>query len=208
MAELNSWALADFSDGTRTFPTYRKGTGPGVVVVHEIPGLTPAVAAFGDEVVGAGFTVVMPSLFGAPGAAVSVIGGASTFAGICVRSEFARTDRADRRLSGARPEVRGGQGGRDPVRHLAQGTGRQVHRGGVSRQQAFDPDRAPAAGGGRPGTRLPTPPAIRAWYRAARARMSPPNAPERACARQPGQSAWRSLEGPGRVAAAKSRAGR
>lgn len=50
MTQLASWARADFSDGSRTFPVYRRGTGPGVVVVHEIPGITPPVVAFGDEV--------------------------------------------------------------------------------------------------------------------------------------------------------------
>ena len=40
---------------------------PGVIVIHEIPGITPAVAAFGQEVVDAGYTVVMPSLFGTDG---------------------------------------------------------------------------------------------------------------------------------------------
>jgi dienelactone hydrolase len=90
MTQLASWAGADFSDGSRTFPVYRRGTGPGVVVVHEIPGITPPVAAFGDEVAGAGFTVVMPSLFGTPGAAGTVIGGVSIFARLCVRSEFTK----------------------------------------------------------------------------------------------------------------------
>jgi dienelactone hydrolase len=90
MTDLASWTRADFSDGGRTFPTYRKGTGPGVVIVHEIPGITPAVTAFGDEVVGAGFTVVMPSLFGTPGAPVTVINEISTFARLGVRSEFTK----------------------------------------------------------------------------------------------------------------------
>ena len=46
---------------------YRRGTGPGVIVIHEIPGITPKVAAFANDVVEAGFTVVMPSLVGTPG---------------------------------------------------------------------------------------------------------------------------------------------
>ena len=33
-------------------------------MIHEIPGLTPTVIGFGEEVVAAGYTVVMPSLFG------------------------------------------------------------------------------------------------------------------------------------------------
>ena len=50
---------------------YRGGSGPGVVVVHEVPGITPLVADFGRRVVDAGFTVAMPSLFGEPGRAMS-----------------------------------------------------------------------------------------------------------------------------------------
>lgn len=66
---LAGWEQATFSGGGLTRPTYRRGSGPGVVVIHEIPGITPAVAAFANEVVDAGFTVVMPSLVGAPGRA-------------------------------------------------------------------------------------------------------------------------------------------
>ena len=70
MTLLETWTrgehTAPVAGRPTTFPTYRKGTGPGVVVVHEIPGLTPAVIGFGEEVVAAGFTVVMPSLFGTP----------------------------------------------------------------------------------------------------------------------------------------------
>ena len=42
----------------------RCATGPGVVVIHEIPGPTPSVIGFGEELVEAGYTVVMPHLFG------------------------------------------------------------------------------------------------------------------------------------------------
>ena len=51
-----------FSAAGITRDVYRRGTGPAVVVVHEIPGITPKVAAFANDVVDAGFTVVMPSL--------------------------------------------------------------------------------------------------------------------------------------------------
>jgi dienelactone hydrolase len=94
MTDLASWTLADFSYGARTFPTYRKGTGPGVVIVHEIPGITPAVLAFADEVVGEGFTVVLPSLFGAPGAPATVMNELSTLARVCIRSEFTKLARS------------------------------------------------------------------------------------------------------------------
>jgi dienelactone hydrolase len=70
-------ALADFTetqfthDGeTRT--VYRAGSGPGVVVMSEMPGITPNVAAFAQRLVDAGFTVAMPQMFGTPGRAPSV----------------------------------------------------------------------------------------------------------------------------------------
>ena len=58
MALLDSWTrgehTAETLRGTRlTRPTYRKGSGPGVVVIHEVPGLTPKVIGFGEEVVAA-----------------------------------------------------------------------------------------------------------------------------------------------------------
>lgn len=45
---------------------YRAGSGPAVIVMSEIPGITPQVAAFAQRVVGAGYTVFMPLLFGEP----------------------------------------------------------------------------------------------------------------------------------------------
>ena len=43
---------------------YRRTGGPGVVLMHEIPGITPQVAALGTRLADAGFSVAMPSLFG------------------------------------------------------------------------------------------------------------------------------------------------
>jgi len=64
---LAGWEPGSFTAAGITHSTFRKGMGPGVVVVHEIPGITPLVTKFADEVVDAGFTVVMPSLLGTPG---------------------------------------------------------------------------------------------------------------------------------------------
>ena len=61
---MNGWSHSKFSDGGITHETFRKGSGPGVIVVHEIPGITPVVEKFANEVVDAGFTVVMPLLVG------------------------------------------------------------------------------------------------------------------------------------------------
>lgn len=90
MAGLDTWTLSQFSDGGRTFPVYRRGSGPGVVVVHEMPGITDKVLAFAQEVVDAGFTVLLPSLFGTPGRPMSGRYVAGTFARLCVRGEFTK----------------------------------------------------------------------------------------------------------------------
>jgi dienelactone hydrolase len=92
---LDSWTLGEHTgdslDGrTLTFPTYRKGTGPGVILIHEIPGLTPEVVAFAEEVVAAGFTVVLPHLFGTPGAGSNLVTIASTMRQVCVSKEFTK----------------------------------------------------------------------------------------------------------------------
>lgn len=87
---LEDWTLGEHTyDGT-THPTYRRGTGPGVVVIHEIPGMTPQVIEFAEEVVAAGFTVVMPHLFGEPGRPMSAPYAAKTFRQVCVSSEFTK----------------------------------------------------------------------------------------------------------------------
>ncbi|MEZ0580760.1 dienelactone hydrolase family protein [Nocardioides sp. MH1] len=90
---LESWTCgehtADALDGrSLTFPTYRKGSGPGVVVIHEIPGMTPEFVGFAEELVAAGFTVVLPHLFGEPGAPYSNRRVASVLGTVCVRKEF------------------------------------------------------------------------------------------------------------------------
>lgn len=85
---LTGWTKDSFSAAGLTRDTYRRGSGPGVVIVHEIPGITPKVTAFANEVVEAGFTVVMPSLVGTPGKDVSVGYGVSSMLKVCVSKEF------------------------------------------------------------------------------------------------------------------------
>lgn len=88
MTRLPGWTESTFTDDTKTYPTFRRGAGPGVIVIHEIPGITPKVQAFAEEVVGAGFTVVMPSLTGTPGEAMGLVNVATSMGKVCVSSEF------------------------------------------------------------------------------------------------------------------------
>ena len=95
MALLDTWIrgdhTADSLDGrSLSFPTYRKGAGPGVIVIHEIPGLTPEVIGFAEEVVAAGFTVVLPHLFGRPEARADPLAIAKVIRQVCVRREFTK----------------------------------------------------------------------------------------------------------------------
>ena len=85
---LEGFTETTFTHDDVTRSVFRAGTGPGVIVVHEVPGVTPLVASFGRRVVDAGFTVAMPSLFGEPGRAVSApyILGSITHA--CISREF------------------------------------------------------------------------------------------------------------------------
>jgi dienelactone hydrolase len=87
-------ALEGFTETTFTFegvsrPVYRGGAGPGVVVVHEIPGITPRVADFGRRVIAAGFTVAMPSLIGEPGRPMSGPYVMKSMTQVCISKEFA-----------------------------------------------------------------------------------------------------------------------
>ena len=64
------------------------GVGPAVIVMAEMPGISPHVARFARWVREAGFSVYMPSLFGRDGGAVSAEEGAAVFKKACVSAEF------------------------------------------------------------------------------------------------------------------------
>jgi dienelactone hydrolase len=67
---------------------YVAGTGPAVIVMTEMPGISPQVARFARWVRGAGFTVYMPSLFGRDGAVPGAEEGTEVFKRACVSAEF------------------------------------------------------------------------------------------------------------------------
>jgi hypothetical protein len=85
---LDGWEPGEFSAAGMTYPTYRRGSGPGVIVIHEVPNITPLVTRFADEVVDRGFTVVMPSLVGTPGKAPNNPLAVAALVKVCVAKEF------------------------------------------------------------------------------------------------------------------------
>jgi dienelactone hydrolase len=90
MTGIQGWAEGEFTASGVTHPTYRKGTGPGVVVISEIPGITDDVLAFADEVVGQGLTVVLPHLFGKVPSPDSPMAVMSSLRQACVNREFTK----------------------------------------------------------------------------------------------------------------------
>ena len=109
--------LQDFSSRVITLDGITKnvwvaGKGPAVIVMAEMPGISPHVARFARWVRDAGFTVYMPSLFGRDGAVPTVEEGAAVFQRACVSTEF-------RALAGNQSS---------PVTHWLRGLARQVHQ--------------------------------------------------------------------------------
>src|SRR5580692_1739607 len=96
---LEAFTRFDFTDpaGRWTRPVYRRGSGPAVIVIHEMPGLHPLVLRFATRVAAAGMTVFCPHLFGDAGKEIRPLASVGTMLrGICIRREFAAwaTDRS------------------------------------------------------------------------------------------------------------------
>lgn len=92
---LSDFERDTFTHDGKTRTIFRRGTGPAVIVIAEMPGITPKVAGFARRVVDIGCTAVMPHLFGQPGR--DAYGGgmakaapylASTMVPICISREF------------------------------------------------------------------------------------------------------------------------
>lgn len=86
-------SLDDFTPRRITLDCVEKrvhvaGSGPAVIVMAEMPGISPHVARFARWVRDAGFTVYMPSLFGRDGAVPGVEEGVAVFRRACVSAEF------------------------------------------------------------------------------------------------------------------------
>lgn len=90
---------------------YMAGSGPAVILMPEMPGISPDVLRFARWVRDAGFTVYVPSLFGIDGAYPTVEGGEQVVRRACVSAEF-------RAFAG---------GGTSPISAWLCGLARQAH---------------------------------------------------------------------------------
>jgi dienelactone hydrolase len=89
MSELEGYSHTSFASQRKLRDVYRTGSGPAVVVISELPGITPKVAEFGQRVADVGCTAWLPSLFGEPGKEPSGPYVARSLIPACVSSEFA-----------------------------------------------------------------------------------------------------------------------
>ena len=85
---LAAFEREEFSSGGITHDIYRSGSGPAVIVISEIPGMTPKVIGFAERVRDLGCTVVLPHLFGTPGREPSGSYIFESIAKLCVSQEF------------------------------------------------------------------------------------------------------------------------
>lgn len=85
---LEDFDRRDFAFEGAAKLVYVAGSGPAVIVMTEMPGISPHVARFARWVRDAGFTVYMPSLFGRDGAVPDAEEGAAVFRRACVSAEF------------------------------------------------------------------------------------------------------------------------
>jgi len=92
--DLRDFERTDFTYEGKTRAVYRRGSGPAVIVIAEMPGITPKVLDFARKVAGIGCTAVLPHLFGEPGrdpyaskgAALGYL--ASSMVPACISKEF------------------------------------------------------------------------------------------------------------------------
>lgn len=85
---LDGFAADTFTAEGSTRTIYRTGSGPAVIVISELPGITPRVADFGRTVAATGLTAVLPHLFGQDGRRPSFDYTAASFTRACISREF------------------------------------------------------------------------------------------------------------------------
>ncbi|HXW33389.1 MAG TPA: dienelactone hydrolase family protein [Acidimicrobiales bacterium] len=85
---LEGYESGAFTSEGKTREVFRTGSGPAVIVISELPGITPAVAEFGRKVARQGLSVVLPCLFGRPGRPPSMGYELKSLVQCCISNEF------------------------------------------------------------------------------------------------------------------------
>lgn len=85
---LEGFTESGFSHGGIRHQVFRAGAGPAVVLIHEVPGIHPGVLDLAHRLIGRGYTVYLPSMFGKPGEAMGGRAIAKSVAKVCISREF------------------------------------------------------------------------------------------------------------------------
>jgi dienelactone hydrolase len=88
MADPPGFRVTTFAHQGKERTVYRAGAGPAVVIMSEIPGITPQVARFARYVAESGFSVYMPHLIGETMRAPSVGYALGQMLRVCISREF------------------------------------------------------------------------------------------------------------------------
>lgn len=95
VGDIATYAREAFTHADVTHDVYRKGTGPAVLVLSEIPGITPQQLGFADRLAAVGCSAILPHLFGTPGRSATRRPGSldlpyamRSFAKVCISREF------------------------------------------------------------------------------------------------------------------------
>jgi dienelactone hydrolase len=94
--DLAGFARGTFTHGGTTKDVLRCGEGPAVIVMTEMPGISPRVLEFAQRVADIGCTAVLPVLFGVAGRdpipardnPLAIFRGTATIAQACISREF------------------------------------------------------------------------------------------------------------------------
>lgn len=86
MSAIKGFSEETFTAGDHSMALFRKGDGPGVILLHELPGLTHETVEFAEWIAGHGFHIAMPLLFGRP--LQHLMPGLLKSPLLCVRKEF------------------------------------------------------------------------------------------------------------------------
>jgi dienelactone hydrolase len=81
---MDDFSVREFTSNGISHRVYRKGAGPDVLLMHELPGMTPRFINLARTVADAGFTVHLPLFFGEPGEEHTVL----SLARLCISREF------------------------------------------------------------------------------------------------------------------------
>jgi dienelactone hydrolase len=87
-AVLEAFTKTPFTALGRTRDVYRLGSGPTVLILSEMPGITPSLVTFAKRVMAQGFSVAIPHLFGRDGNVANNGEFLKTFGEVCVSREF------------------------------------------------------------------------------------------------------------------------